>query len=220
MDTLNLKNKILIIGDSLCLPRSKPEVVEFIETWPYLLNYNNKFEVMQLSIGGGTIKTLYEQSFYYLGFQPDFVVIQSGIVDCAPRALSWLEKEVINSSRALSLIFSRFMPTNLMRKYRNLTYTNACEYRRLIKEFSNQFPNAKVIFIGIVPASIEYEVSLPNISKNIKCYNEIIENEINIKKDTFLNVNEIPSKGIMSDYHHLNSIGHKWLSDKILSLIE
>jgi len=220
MELKNSKKKILIIGDSLCLSRNKPEIVELSETWPYLLKSNNEFEIILLGIGGGTIKNLYEQSGYYEGCNPDVVIIQSGIVDCAPRALGWLEKEIINSNRLLSFIFYRFMPTNLMRRYRKLTYTKTSDYQKFIKEFTSRFSKAKIVFIGIVPASIEYEVFLPNISKNIKSFNEIIEKEISTTKNVFLSTNNIPMKGIMSDYHHLNTIGHRWLSDQVLKLIE
>jgi hypothetical protein len=214
------KKKILIIGDSLCLPRNKPEIVKLSDTWPYLLKNNNQFEIIQLSIGGGTIKNLYEQSVYYEGYDPDVVIIQSGIVDCAPRALSWLEKELINSNRILSYLFSHLMPINLMRKYRKLTYTKQNDYKKFIKEFTIRFSNCKIIFIGIIPASNEYEAFLPNVSQNIKCFNEIIKKQINAQKDIFLNTANIPMSGIMSDYHHLNTIGHNWLSEQVLSLIK
>lgn len=115
------KKRILIIGDSICLSRTKPEKVELFDTWPNILNKKNEFELIQLAIGGGTIGTLSEQAYYYEAYYPDVVIIQSGIVDCVPRALSWLEKEVINSNRFLSFLSNRFIPINFLRKYRKLT---------------------------------------------------------------------------------------------------
>lgn len=219
MELKNSRKKILVIGDSLCLSRSQPEVVRLSETWPYLLKSNKQFEIIQLGIGGGTIRSLYEQSAYYSASDPDIVIIQSGIVDCAPRALGWLEKEIINSNRLLRFAFHHFFPTNLMRKYRKITYTKTSEFKKLIEELINRFSNSKIIFIGIVPASNEYEELVPGISKNIEEYNNIIETGIRIQQGFFLNTRHIPMKGIMSDYHHLNVIGHEWLSEQISNLI-
>ena len=213
------KKKILIIGDSICLSRTKPEKVELFDTWPNLLNKKNEFELIQLAIGGGTIGTLNEQAHYYEACCPDIVIIQSGIVDCVPRALGWLEKEVINSSRFLSFLSNRFIPINFMRKYRKLTYTSKKNYEKTIKEFTKRFSNSKIIFIGILPATKEYEKMIPGISKNINEYNKIIEKQIT--KDFFyINTVNIPIDGFMSDHHHLNSIGHRWLAEVILSSIK
>ncbi|WP_316763092.1 SGNH/GDSL hydrolase family protein [Pedobacter aquatilis] len=219
MELIKLKKRILIIGDSLCLSRNKPEIVGLTDTWPYVLNQNKEFEIIQLGIGGAAIKTLYDQAQYYEGSNPEILIIQSGIVDCAPRALGWLEKEIINSSRLLSFIVNRFMPINLMRRYRGLTYTNKANYKKNINEFIKKFSKSKIIFIGILPASNEYEKLLPGISNNIKSYNKIIKEEI-INKGLFLNADNIPMEGIMSDHHHLNAMGHKWLSEEIINMIK
>lgn len=218
MELNKSKKRILIIGDSLCLTRNKPEKVVLSDTWPKLLNENNEFEIIQLGIGGATIRTLYEQAQYYESCYPDILVVQSGIVDCAPRALSWLEKEIINSSRLFNFVANRLMPINLMRKYRGLTYTTKYDYKKKVGQFINRFPESKIIFIGILPASGDYEKILPGISKKIKMYNEIIEKEIT-DKQFFLNTDSIPMHGIMTDHHHLNSIGHKWLVDSVLDIV-
>lgn len=40
--------KILIITDSLALPREKPEICAFEDTWPELLKKNKKFQIHQV----------------------------------------------------------------------------------------------------------------------------------------------------------------------------
>jgi hypothetical protein len=213
------KIKILIIGDSLSLPRKKPEITTLDQTWPYLLKSNAQFEIIQISIGGGTLQNLYEQSFYYVETEPDIVIIQSGIVDCAPHALGRLEREIIGNFRVLNFLFHHFFPTNFMRKYRKITFTRKKDFMKLAKELINRFTKSKIIWIGIVPACSGYEKKVPGISNNIEIFNKIITAEIETGHGLFLSTDNIPSDGIMSDYHHLTTIGHKWLYERILPLI-
>ncbi len=53
--------KILVITDSLGLPRKDPEECLFENTWPFLLKKNG-FIIHQVSIGGATIDQLYRQA--------------------------------------------------------------------------------------------------------------------------------------------------------------
>ncbi len=208
------KLRILVLGDSLCLPRIEPEKVDLWQTWPYLLQMNKDFEVIQLGIGGATIKDLYEQSNYYFPSYPDIVIIQSGIVDCAPRALGNLEKEIINSNRLLNYLFSHFFPIKFMRRIRKKTYTNANDFSSYISEFKNRFSNSKIVWIGIVPVSGDYEKKVPGILKNISKYNKIIAEKLT-DNNIFCSTDAIPLDGIMSDHHHLSSIGHEWIFKQI-----
>src|SRR5688500_17972440 len=89
------KKKILIITDSLGLPRAVPEVCSYEQTWPFLLN-NAGYQIHQVSIGGATVSELYRQLEYHYLFLPDLVIVQSGIVDCAPRALGKFESLLLN----------------------------------------------------------------------------------------------------------------------------
>ena len=83
--------KLLLITDSLGLPRLFPEKTEYEDTYPNLLKKH--FIIMQYSKGGGTIIELYEQTGYFKAFEPDVIILQSGIVDCAPRPYPyWLQQ--------------------------------------------------------------------------------------------------------------------------------
>ena len=79
-----LNNKILLLSDSIALPRVRPEKVTFEETYPNLLRQKG-FKIHQVSIGGATSTTLLSQLHYHIHFSPDIVILQVGIVDCAPR---------------------------------------------------------------------------------------------------------------------------------------
>mgnify|MGYP006119981519 CR=1 FL=1 len=212
------KKRILVLGDSLCLPRVKPEKVSLYQTWPHLL-INDHFEVLQLGIGGGTLRDLCEQSAYYHPSEPDIVIIQSGIVDCAPRALGRIEKDIINSNRILNSLFHRLLPVKFIRRVRRKTYTNVKEFQSSIDKITNRFSDSHIIWIGIVPVSKEYEETVPGIAKNIEKYNCIIKNNMINTKNSFCSVNSIPIDGIMSDHHHLSSIGHTWIFQQISILL-
>lgn len=208
--------KILVIGDSLCLPRKKPEIVEYNDTWPYLLKNTNKFEIVQIAIGGGSIRDLYEQTSYYKCYNPDIVIVQSGIVDCAPRALGKIEREIINSSRILSAIFNRFFPLNFVRRYRHVTLTRDDIFKQNAHQIIETFSGSKLIWIGILPASNQYEKMLPGISNNIKKYNEIITSEIKVFGASFIATDMMQMDLIMTDHHHLNKNGHKWIFERLI----
>lgn len=109
-----MKPKLLIFTDSLGLPREKPEIVEYNQTWVNLLKAN--FEILVFSFGGGTVDQMYSQIAYLKMFNPDFVIVQSGIVDCAPRALKQYELEIIKRSRLLSKIFGNKRVVSFLRK--------------------------------------------------------------------------------------------------------
>ncbi len=70
--------KMLIITDSLGLPRPKPEIVEYNDTWVKKISIY--YDVWQYSSGGATISDLYSQIEYHKMFNPDIVLIQSGIL--------------------------------------------------------------------------------------------------------------------------------------------
>ena len=72
--------RILLLTDSLAMPREEPELTLYEDTYPYLLR--KKYEVFQFSKGGGLMKEFVEQTFYYNQYRPDVVILQIGIVDC------------------------------------------------------------------------------------------------------------------------------------------
>jgi hypothetical protein len=214
------KIRILIIGDSLCLPREKPEYVDYCQTYPALLKQTGCVELFQLAIGGGTIVDLFDQISYHKLVKPDIVIVQSGIVDCAPRALGRLERDIIASSRILSEIFNRFFPVNKLRKYRKITFVNEGTFKYYVNRIAKSFVGVELVWIGILPANIEYESKLPGITLNILTYNEIIRSQSESLAFKFLDTNSILKEGIMSDHHHLNSVGHKYIFEKLSKILK
>ena len=80
---------ILVVGDSLSLPRDFDEVT-YKSTWPWLLSCNlENCPVINLSSGGATsadcLDTWKRYTHYY---KPKLIVFQFGIVDATARVFS------------------------------------------------------------------------------------------------------------------------------------
>ena len=128
--------KILIISDSLALPRPKPEICEYKDTWPKLLSSTGEFEIHQVSIGGATSKDLLKQVNYHKMFNPDIVVIQVGIVDCVPRFMSRLELDISYSLGKYGKKLRAFCNKKYIRKIRNVTYVNKRDFKSNLRNIN------------------------------------------------------------------------------------
>jgi lysophospholipase L1-like esterase len=201
--------KLLIFTDSLSLPRSHPEVVTHPETWPEMLRKEG-FEVCLSAIGGATLKDLEKQLFYFQKDRYfDAVIVQSGIVDCAPRFVKKWELKALQSIPMLGGKILSLLNKNGVRKARKITYNAPEAFLQSIRTFENSF-TCPVVFLGILPATEAYENTLPGITKNIDTYNQILSSAKH-----FVSLNAIPSEGIMSDHHHLNPKGHQFVKEKV-----
>lgn len=211
--------RILVISDSLALPRSKPEETLYEETYPYLLRRD--FEVLQISFGGGTIKEIVHQAHYYVSFNPDIVVLQSGIVDCAFRAFPVSIDKGSIYSKTINLykrIVAHIISPRSLRRYLRIRYTKPTDFLTSLNELTEMFDGSVVIGVGIVPASKEYETIIPGIADSISEYNSMIESVVGT--NNFISLYDMSKEGIMSDFHHINSIGHKYIYNRILEVIK
>lgn len=209
--------RILIITDSLGLARESPECVNFFETWPELLKQNH--EIHSLRIGGVTLKILAGQLGYYKSLKPDILIIQSGIVDAAPRALTDLENQLINKFYITRVITKRILNESRLRKLRkrrNLVLTPLNKFANLINSIKNQFKDSSIYWIEILPISDSYELLVPNIKRNVSRYNKLIHSEL---RENVVELNDIPKSGIMLDGAHLTKEGHIFVYNRISRLL-
>lgn len=209
--------KILILTDSLGLPRSKPEYCSFEDTWPQLIS--NHHHVHLLSLGGGTITDILRQVEYQKHFEPDVVILQSGIVDCAPRALTRFELDFLKRIPFLGKQLLKVVRKNSkqLRKLRRKTYTNIISYKKALLKLKNEdFKGIPVLGIEIVSPSREYELKIGGIKANVEKYNKVLEDIFN---DLLVRTSNLPETGIMSDYIHLTKEGHYILHKEVLKHI-
>lgn len=207
--------RVLIITDSLGMPRERPERIYDFQCWP--LKLATEFECSIFSIRGLTTNDILNQYFSTLKmYTPDVVIVQVGIVDCAPRVLSRKIEKIISLLPGLRSAY-RF----LMKRYRrvfnklyNLKYVSLDEFKKNIRKINDMFNGKPVFFIPIFPASDEYENVLPRIKANIQLYNNIIA-----KYKTIDYKCNNPVFFTMSDFHHLNTAGHNLIYEEVLKTI-
>lgn len=208
-----MNKKILILSDSLALPRSQPEICSYENTWPELLKKKG-FVIQQVSFGGGTSADLLSQVSYHKSFNPDYVVLQVGIVDCAPRFMTKLELAIARKMRIFGRILIRILNRRFIKKIRKITYVTPKEFSYNIQNICKNFYPTPVYVIGILNADEKYENLLPGVSRRILEYNKILS-----AHDLFISVEDFDRSGIMSDHHHLNKYGHMQIEKKILNMI-
>jgi hypothetical protein len=210
------KKKILVITDSLGLPRTEPQCVNDSEAWPHMLANHVEHEVYTFTRGGATSSDIVQELGGYLGaYTPDIVIVQVGIVDCAPRALTRTELKVVSVlpviGKLVNLVVKRFRKNIVMA--RKITYTNKNKFRLNVELIRKKFDSSKVYFVSILPALEKYEKYNPGVTKNIADFNEILEKQGDyITPYTFSILDAIT----MSDFHHLNKNGHKIVFNAVL----
>lgn len=207
--------KILILTDSLGLPRHKPEICSFEDTWPILLK-NIHPNIHQVSIGAATSQVLLKQITYQKAFEPDIVILQVGIVDCAPRFMSRKELDFTNAlgnlGKGLRFMFNK----KWVKKVRNISYIDEVEFGNNIEKIRDSF-KCPTIAIEILPSDEQYELLLPGVNSKIISYNKILRQNFKYCVQTH---DFIEKKGIMSDHHHLNKEGHEYLYSKIVDVLK
>lgn len=216
------KKKLLVITDSLGLPRTKPELLKVEETWPKILgcNYIESMEIFQYSVGGLTSNKVLEFIELYLeSYDPDIVIIQVGIVDCCPRVLTQLELSMLMRIPAfirnrIRTILNKYR--NLILKYRDARYVKYdCFDNNIAKIVSSV--SSELIFVLVSPPNDKFKEHTLGIEKSIKDYNEIISKHA--RKTVCIDV-KYKESVYMNDMHHLNALGNVELANEILRIID
>jgi hypothetical protein len=170
--------KFMILTGSDGNPRSFPpnEVVQLEETYPYILRSHFKDSVFwQLSFGNITSSKLLSQPLSYLThWNPDIIIVQTGMVDCRPEAFSDFQKEIISKfTWKFFSHFKKYIEHPLWIKRRQLYKVPPDNFRILIKKFKQMFPKSKIFWLEIC-AGTKYEETRPGLGKRMDQYNAII----------------------------------------------
>ena len=172
--------RVLCIGDSLGLPR---EECPYEATWFYRLNnFYEGIDFVDYFVRGVTIQDLLERfDTYFQYYEPDVVIIQTGVVDCAPRYINdrkFFIRALIRLFRVLKCdsLFWRLIKQGKRRT--TCVYTNfdlfLSSYDELVKKFINRKTN-RVILIEIGHAAESTLQSSPYFNHNVDKYNEAIK---------------------------------------------
>mgnify|MGYP005864751069 CR=1 FL=1 len=209
-----MRQRVLFITTSSGLPRDKTsDRVEWNETYVNLIRTRRPYiNIIHIGVPAAPIAELIRIAGYYKLAQPDVIVLQSGLVDCAPRALTIFEFEIIKRLRLFRVV-KRLK--RILRKYRNVYYTKPKDFEAGIQRLKMIFPQAKIISCGILPARQAYEDALPGVSRRIKEFNEIL------KRNThFIDNSDFPDFGIAADHHHLTAEGNRLVAEKVIKAVD
>ena len=196
----------------MALPRDKPEETFYENTYPFMLSQH--YQVFQCSIGGATIRELVDQAHYYRQYKPDIVILQSGIVDCSPRAYTKNEEWFLNLcvfTKAFRKFLSKTITTRRLRRIRKRVWTKESKYKEECNRYVTLFPNSQCYVLSII-VSPACETVNPGMFGNVEKYNRLLKD---LFKEKYINLEEMPVSGIMSDFHHLNSEGHLYVAEAI-----
>ena len=229
-------NIITILGDSLSLARSENGIF-FKQTYSYLLNkkFNGEYLFLNKSKRGNTITNQISKQNIYDDIsttESDFFITQIGIVDCAPRIISLVEKEIIRRVFSVKLqnVYIRFKSRhrNFLTKYFPKTYVSLDTFKEnyihLIEAILKQSNVKKIVVINIADTNLKNKNKSFGFENNIINYNKIIKHLSLLYPDK-INIIDLYSLSnlnddiLLNDGIHISKYTHVLLANEIEKLI-
>jgi len=225
--------RILILGDSLPFPRpAKGQPLR--ATWPSLLK--ERLPQSETWLRAHTrftiIDVLKELGFFTESLTEfDAIIVQTGIVDCAPRPYPHFIARLIDVCVSMPTYrkIERFTHQRLLWLYRRPWVSEgafSATAERLVQTAYEYNPTLKVLFIPIAPPNRTIVKSLPGIDSAAGRYNEALEAKVKTLSPKFgcqcLNpfYSANPLDVTIDDGHHLSSHGHELIADAIAQALE
>lgn len=183
-------------------------------------------------MGGARIGELYaqyERDKFYIG-KSGILIIQSGVVDCAPRPLPLFLREIVSVSPSfIKWRITRFLHNNrakILKAGLGTRPTPPKKYEKILKKWLESALSTEmlILVINIAPNTDEIEKHSPGFRKSIDYYNTIISStiaEINDSKIFLIDINkrikeiDKETKFLINqkDGHHITKDGHKLYSE-------
>ena len=194
-------------------------------TWTYLLASElsnirpSEFIFYYHCLHGLTTDSVVEHMQGVLGaYSPDMVVMQVGIVDCYPRAVTKKEAAIASRIPLLGKLTHR-----LVRKYyrelimaRNISYVDIKSFEKNNRAIFDFYEGVEMIVIPIAPPNDRFSEKNPAVRSQVIKYNDILQK---IYGERFLdsafsyaNLEEI----FLSDNYHLSERGNRLLVDCLI----
>lgn len=229
MESVLKTKRILVIGDSLAMPRVE-DGVTYESTYTYLLK--KMFPMCEIicraARGNDSKKQSSNQALYddIEVFSPDVVIMHLGIVDCAPRLFSKKQAFVLKllpyaiTSRIIKFCSKyRYLITKLFPK----VYVSKELFDSSLKKIFSAFEkiNCSVICISIASTSEKNANKSFGIVENIKTYNEILKLHCLNTNSLYVNFYDETKNNdfLLDDGIHINIKGHEFLSLEISRLL-
>ena len=218
--------KLLIIGDSNCLPRynsDSDDIITVTDTYVYHLQKKLKnFDIQTMIIGGITTPELLNYSIpYYTNWKPNFIIVHSGINDTKSQLIKnnkaqliyrILSKFNINKKK----IKEKFIYNKNLIRFKSTPKVSIEDLRQQVIKFKNLFDNAKILWLEIY-SDEKIDQDRPNTSQRINDYNNMLKE---VLKNSFIELQEIKNiSNFTSDGFHLNRNGQLLLFEKLIKII-
>ena len=206
--------RVLCIGDSLGLPR---EGCPYESTWFYKLkeNYPQHEFISYFKRGLLIREALDNYDLYYQFYNPDVVILQTGVCDCSPRYINdkgSLWKFLIKVSILMRCESLFWKIVKLRGRSEKCVYTKlksfVRDYDLLLKKITKQsgVENIYIILIGKSSDAILERNKFFNI--NVEKYNDEIKKICNHYPETIvLDSLGNPTDDIFTDGYHCNEKG-------------
>jgi len=228
--------KISVIADSVAMPRVEPpDDVRFNETWPNQLQVKLRNKLSQdiylrNDCARRRVSTVLKDLFYEAieCVNPDYVIVQLGTVDCAPRIVSLKERHTFNR-RLFPKKLRELIIANRTINRQKITmqdslkrvYTKPADYAVNVTTFLNKLykynSNAKVILLPILADYSIVDAKSPGFKSNIELYNKMLGqidagNIHEIQSESFVSLVTEATDIFCSDGYHLAKNGHSMVS--------
>lgn len=156
------------------------------------------------------------------GFDADIVVVQIGIVDCAPKALRENERKVVlRLPGPLRRLIHTFLRRNYARivRWRDVTYVSEARFRENLEVFREHFRGCRFVVVPIAPPNRGYVIKNPLIERNIVNYNRRLEQVFpeGFAREAFEGAD--PDVLFASDHHHLSIQGHAAVASAVIARV-
>ncbi len=241
-ETENSSFSILVYGDSLGLPRVASKIgcehtyAELIRGWYETSDLKPKVFLFNRSQGGADIQTLFNgfnTDSTYFGKAKWILIVQCGIVDCAPRPIPpWVKYRIVAR-----------LPGPLRDRIISFLHNNRAKIFRLgLKWYSTSPEKFKTIYakwlslaakefdrvyaVNIFPTTEKIERHSPGLTVSIDYYNSLIQEAVaavDAENIIFIDANDkVRRSNRIEDFideedgHHLTKEGHRLLNELII----
>lgn len=227
--------KIVIMADSLAMPREGETNVPYEATYPYLLDQSLRRRfgcdaplVIERGMRRRTIEYVLDEWYELVDLRrAEVVVVHVGVVDCAPRVFLRRERQFVENLRPA--ILREAILRNVHRHRRTIVnvrkkvYVPADRFNVLVGQVIERAKQSKLrslVFVNIITPPAEMDERSPGFVQNVRVYNEILAAHAKgdgvhlIDLDRMIKeaggVDQLTVDGI-----HINEAGHAMLAKEI-----
>ena len=217
--------KILIIGDSNCLPKysnSKKEKLPLESIYTFKLKKKLKnFLFSEVIWGGITTSMLINYSIgYYKRWKPDYIIVHSGVNDAKTQLFSEkTNRRIFKMFKIFNYDQKKFKSNIIYNpsylKYKNTNKVSPIKFLVEAKKLKKNFKKSKIIWVGI-HSNKNINMERPDTFSSISIFNDHLKK---LFKKNFID-NDFKDIYFRKDGYHLNHLGHEILFQKISKLIK